>query len=131
VAHSEGTPPDIAYGWRDIVGVMASRIGASVQCRCTAAIGTGFGTGPADGPALNVFVANARPDVQHFYRPVFDLAPEHWRAAMDPQATALLLCVREVAAMMEKGRRIVAVTYAGGAASSRCGSSSSRSARRR
>ena len=49
---------------------------------------------------------------------------------MDPQATALLLCVREVAAMMEKGRRILAVTYAGGAASSRCGSSSSRSARR-
>src|SRR3954447_19297448 len=30
------------------------------------------------GP-LGVFVANARPDVQQFYRPVLDLAPEHWR----------------------------------------------------
>jgi hypothetical protein len=38
---------------------------------------------------------------------------------------------REAAAMMEKGRRILAVTYAGSAASNRCGSSSSRSARRR
>jgi NAD(P)-dependent dehydrogenase (short-subunit alcohol dehydrogenase family) len=60
-------------------------------------------------------VANARPDVQHFYRPVFDLAPEHWRAAIDSQATALLLCAREAARMMEAGGRIVAVTYAGGA----------------
>src|SRR3712207_7709538 len=42
--------------------------------------------------ALDIFVANARPDVQEFYRPVFDLAPEHWRAAIDSQATALLLC---------------------------------------
>jgi NAD(P)-dependent dehydrogenase (short-subunit alcohol dehydrogenase family) len=65
--------------------------------------------------SLGIFVANARPEVQEFYRPVFDLAPEHWRAALDSQATALLLCVREAAGMMEKGGRIVAVTYAGGA----------------
>ncbi len=25
--------------------------------------------------SLDIFVANARPDVQHFYRPVFDLSP--------------------------------------------------------
>jgi len=67
------------------------------------------------GPALGVFVANARPDVQEFYRPVFELSPEHWRAAIDSQATALLLCAREAAGMMEKGGRVVAVTYAGGA----------------
>ena len=66
------------------------------------------------GP-LGVFVANARPDVEHFYRPVFDLAPEHWRAAIDSQATALLLCAKEAAGMMGRGGRIVAVTYAGGA----------------
>jgi enoyl-[acyl-carrier protein] reductase III len=64
---------------------------------------------------LGIFVANARPDVQHFYCPVFDLAPEHWRAAIDSQATALLLCAREAAGMMERSGRIVAVTYAGGA----------------
>ena len=48
--------------------------------------------------SLDVFVANARPDVQHFYRPVFDLALEQWRAAIDSQATALLLCAREAVA---------------------------------
>jgi NAD(P)-dependent dehydrogenase (short-subunit alcohol dehydrogenase family) len=36
----------------------------------------------AIGP-LGVFVANARPDVQHFYRPVADLSLEHWRSAID------------------------------------------------
>ena len=68
----------------------------------------------AIGP-LGVFVANARPDVQHFYRPALDLTLEQWRSAMDSQATALLLAVREAAGMMtEKGGRIVAVTYAPG-----------------
>src|SRR5689334_12597845 len=66
------------------------------------------------GPKLGVFVANARPDVEHFYRPVFDLTPEHWRAAIDSQATALLHCAREAAGMMQEGGRIIAVTYAPG-----------------
>jgi enoyl-[acyl-carrier protein] reductase III len=66
------------------------------------------------GP-LGVFVANARPDVQHFYRPAFDLTLEHWRSAIDSQATALLLAAREAAGMMaEQGGRIVAITYAPG-----------------
>lgn len=64
--------------------------------------------------SLDIFVANARPDVQHFYQPVLDLTPEHWRAAIDSQATALLLCAREAAAMMKARGRIVAVTYAPG-----------------
>jgi NAD(P)-dependent dehydrogenase (short-subunit alcohol dehydrogenase family) len=68
----------------------------------------------AIGP-LGVFVANARPDVQHFYRPALDLTLDQWRSAMDSQATALLLAVREAAGMMtERGGRIVAVTYAPG-----------------
>ncbi len=67
----------------------------------------------AIGP-LGVFVANARPDVQHFYQPVLDLTAEHWRSAIDSQATALLLAAREAAGMMvERGGRIVVVTYAG------------------
>src|SRR3712207_3536467 len=64
--------------------------------------------------SLDVFVANARPDVGEFYRPVLDLTTEQWRAAIDSQATALLLCAREAAALMGGGGRIVAVTYAGG-----------------
>jgi NAD(P)-dependent dehydrogenase (short-subunit alcohol dehydrogenase family) len=68
----------------------------------------------AIGP-LGVFVANARPDVEHFYRPALDLTPEHWRSAIDSQATALLLSAREAATtMVENGGRIVAVTYAPG-----------------
>jgi enoyl-[acyl-carrier protein] reductase III len=66
------------------------------------------------GP-LGVFVANARPDVQHFYRPALELTLDHWRNAMDSQATALLQATREAAGMMtEHGGRIVAVTYAPG-----------------
>jgi NAD(P)-dependent dehydrogenase (short-subunit alcohol dehydrogenase family) len=73
----------------------------------------------AIGP-LGVFVANTRPDVQHFYQPVLDLTLEHWRSAIDSQATALLLAAREAAGMMvERGGRIVAITYAPG---SRAGS---------
>jgi NAD(P)-dependent dehydrogenase (short-subunit alcohol dehydrogenase family) len=68
----------------------------------------------AIGP-LGVFVANARPDVQHFYQPVLDLTPEHWRSAIDSQATALLLAAREAAGMMvQRDGRIVVVTYAPG-----------------
>ena len=68
----------------------------------------------AIGP-LGVFVANARPDVQHFYKPVLDLTLDHWRSAIDSQATALLLAVREAAGMMAvQGGRIVVVTYAPG-----------------
>lgn len=63
---------------------------------------------------LGAFVANARSDVQHFYRPVLELAPEHWRSAIDSQATALLLCAREAAQLMPERGRIVAVTYAPG-----------------
>lgn len=46
---------------------------------------------------------------------MLDLAPEHWRAAIDSRAAALLLSAREAAGMMGKGGRIIAVTYAGGA----------------
>ncbi|MCO6415856.1 SDR family oxidoreductase [Siccirubricoccus sp. KC 17139] len=65
--------------------------------------------------SLDIFVANARPDVQHFYQPVLDLTAEHWRAAIDSQATALLHSAREAVGMMGRGGRIVAVTYAPGA----------------
>ena len=76
--------------------------------RMFAELRSGFG-------ALDVFVANARPDVQHFYQPVLELTAEHWRAAIDSQATALLHCAREAVSLMGSNGRIVAVTYAPGA----------------
>ena len=42
----------------------------------------------AIGP-LGVFVANARPDVQHFYRPALDLTLDQWRNAMDTSHRAV------------------------------------------
>jgi NAD(P)-dependent dehydrogenase (short-subunit alcohol dehydrogenase family) len=59
-------------------------------------------------------LGTVRPDVQRFYQPVFDLTAEHWRAAIDSQATALLHCAREAVGMMGQGGRIIAVTYAPG-----------------
>jgi enoyl-[acyl-carrier protein] reductase III len=64
--------------------------------------------------SLDIFVANARPDVQHFYQPVLDMTDDHWRSAIDSQATALLHCAREAVGMMGQGGRIVTVTYAPG-----------------
>jgi NAD(P)-dependent dehydrogenase (short-subunit alcohol dehydrogenase family) len=64
--------------------------------------------------SLGILVANARPEVEHFYQPVLDIPLDNWRMALDSQATALLLSVREAAAMMHEGGSIVAVTYAPG-----------------
>lgn len=64
--------------------------------------------------ALDIFVHNARPDVGAFYAPVDKLTLDQWRSAIDTQATALLLASRRAAALMNKGSRIVAVTYAPG-----------------
>ena len=64
--------------------------------------------------SLDVFVSSARPDVEHFYQPAFDIPLENWRVAMDSQAQAFLLGVREAVGLMGEGGRIVAVTYAPG-----------------
>ena len=63
---------------------------------------------------LDIFVANARPDIEHFYQPVFNLPLEQWHVAMDSQATAFLVAVREAVQLMPDGGRIVAITYAPG-----------------
>lgn len=63
---------------------------------------------------LDIFVSNARPDVEHFYQPVMQIPLENWHTAIDSQATALLLAVREALKLMGDGGRIVAVTYAPG-----------------
>src|SRR6266849_3009600 len=64
---------------------------------------------------LDVFVANARPELAKFYQKPLEISLEAWDHAMDSQAKAFLIGVREAAPMMSAGGRIVAVTYAPGA----------------
>lgn len=64
--------------------------------------------------ALDIFVANARPEAAKFYQKPMELTLEAWDHAMDSQAKAFLVGVREAAGLMPKGGRIVAVTYAPG-----------------
>jgi NAD(P)-dependent dehydrogenase (short-subunit alcohol dehydrogenase family) len=64
--------------------------------------------------ALDVFVANARPEAATFYQKPMDLTLEAWDHAMDSQGKAFLVGVREAAELMGRGGRIIAITYAPG-----------------
>ena len=61
---------------------------------------------------LDIFVANARPELSTFYQPPLDITLESWRMAIDSQATAFLVGVQEAIRFMNPGARIVAITYA-------------------
>src|SRR5712692_2117579 len=63
---------------------------------------------------LDVFVANARPELAKFYQKPMEISLEAWDHAMDSQAKAFLISVREAVEMMGQGGRIVAITYAPG-----------------
>ena len=63
---------------------------------------------------LDVFVANARPEAAKFYQKPMEITLEAWDHAMDSQAKAFLVGVREAAGLMGQGGRIVAITYAPG-----------------
>jgi NAD(P)-dependent dehydrogenase (short-subunit alcohol dehydrogenase family) len=65
-------------------------------------------------PALDILVSNARPEAPEFYQPPMEITLEQWDAAMDSQAKAFLVAVREAAPMMPNGGRIVAITFAPG-----------------
>jgi enoyl-[acyl-carrier protein] reductase III len=64
--------------------------------------------------SLDVFVSNARTDVGTFYEPTMSIGLDKWDTAMNSQAKAFLVGVREAAAMMPDGGRIIAITYAPG-----------------
>jgi enoyl-[acyl-carrier protein] reductase III len=64
--------------------------------------------------ALDVFVSNARPEVAEFFQPPMDITLEQWDTAMDSQAKAFLIGVRESVRMMSDGGRIIAITYGTG-----------------
>ena len=70
-------------------------------------IGSEFGS-------LDIFVANARTEAATFYESPMQISLEKWNTAIDSQAKAFLLAVRDAAPLMSNGGRIVAITFAPG-----------------
>lgn len=63
---------------------------------------------------LDVFVSNARPEAPEFFAPPLDITLKQWDAAIDSQAKAFLVGVREALPLMGDGGRIFTITYAEG-----------------
>ncbi len=63
---------------------------------------------------LDIFVSNARTELPTFYSKPLDISLENWDVALDSQAKAFLVGVRESARLMPNGGRIIAITYAPG-----------------
>ena len=64
--------------------------------------------------SLDIFVSNARTEAATFYQAPFELSLDQWDVAMDSQAKAFLVGVREAAPLMREGGRIIAITFAPG-----------------
>ena len=73
-----------------------------------------FGKVEAEFGMLDIFVSNARSELPGFYRLPMDLSIEQWDLAMDSQAKAFMLGVRESARLMKSGGRVIAITYSPG-----------------
>ena len=64
--------------------------------------------------SLDIFVSNARPEASAFFEGPMEITLEKWDAAMDSQAKAFLIAVREAAPLMTNGGRIIAISFAPG-----------------
>ncbi len=64
--------------------------------------------------SLAIFVSNARPEAAAFYEAPMEITLDKWDCAFDSQAKAFLVAVREAAALMSNGGRIIAITFAPG-----------------
>jgi len=64
--------------------------------------------------SLDIFVSNARPEASAFFEGPMEITLEKWDAAMDSQAKAFLIAVREAAPLMANGGRIIAISFAPG-----------------
>ena len=73
-----------------------------------------FGKVKAEFGKLDIFVSNARPEAAAFFYPPMNITLEQWNAASDSQAKAFLVGVHEAVPLMDKGGRIIALTYAEG-----------------
>ena len=68
----------------------------------------------AEFGALDIFVANARPEIPEFFSGPMDISLAQWDAAFNSQAKAFLVGAREASALMRDNGRIFAITYAEG-----------------
>jgi enoyl-[acyl-carrier protein] reductase III len=68
----------------------------------------------AEFGTLDIFVSNARGEVPTFYQPPMDITLESWNNALDSQAKAFLLGVREATRLIPDGGRIIGITFAPG-----------------
>ncbi|HXN54194.1 MAG TPA: SDR family oxidoreductase [Candidatus Acidoferrum sp.] len=64
--------------------------------------------------SLDIFVSNARTEAATFYAPPMELTLDQWNTAMDSQAKAFLVAVREAVPLMSNGGRIIAISFAPG-----------------
>jgi len=64
--------------------------------------------------SLDIFVSNARTEAPTFYQSPMEITLDKWNTAVDSQAKAFLVGVREAAPLMSEGGRIVAITFAPG-----------------
>jgi len=77
-------------------------------------IGRMFGRVKSEFGKLDIFVSNARTDVPTFYQGPMTITLEQWDTAIDSQAKAFLVGVREASGLMDNGGRIIAITYSPG-----------------
>src|SRR5713226_2013940 len=73
-----------------------------------------FGEVKTHFTTLDIFISNARPEAGEFFQGPMDITLKQWDAAFDSQGKAFLVGVREAAALMSAGGRIMAITYAQG-----------------
>jgi NAD(P)-dependent dehydrogenase (short-subunit alcohol dehydrogenase family) len=73
-----------------------------------------YGKVKAEFGKLDIFVSNARPEAAAFFYAPMEITLEQWNAASDSQAKAFLVSVRDAVPLMDKGGRILAITYAQG-----------------
>jgi len=64
--------------------------------------------------SLDIFVSNARTEAPTFYEAPLEITLDKWDTAVDSQAKAFLVGVREAVPLMSDGVRIVAITFAPG-----------------
>ena len=64
--------------------------------------------------SLDIFVSNARTEAPTFYQAPMEITLDKWDTAVDSQAKAFLVGVREAVPLMSAGGRIVAITFAPG-----------------
>jgi len=64
--------------------------------------------------SLDIFVSNARTEAPTFYEAPMEITLDKWDTAVDSQAKAFLVAVREAVPLMSNGGRIIAISFAPG-----------------